>query len=107
MYEYMSEHGELYLVERLSNGYSWAPIGDVGLQAKAIPIVLSPTHRGQGIGRAVLTTLINRARHLGWRSVQVSDIYKYNVASRRLYESLGFVAVGETELGHRYMLTLS
>lgn len=111
MFRYMNDHGELYLIERCCNERRchdhWLPIGDVGLQAEAIPIVLSAEHRRQGIGRAVIKTLIGRARELGWRSVQVSDIYSYNVASRRLFESLGFVVVGDTENGHRYRLALS
>lgn len=107
MYRYMNEHGELYLVERLTRDHRWIPIGDAGLQAQATPIVLAPYHRGQGIGRAVLTALIERARGLGWQSVEVSEIYDYNVASQRSYESLGFVAVADTELGRRYSRPLT
>lgn len=107
MFQYMSEHGELYVIEHLSPDRRWIPIGDAGLQIHAFPVVLSPEHRGQGIGRAVIKTLINRARVLGWQTVEVSEIYDYNEASRRTYESLGFVVVGDTELGHRYRLALS
>lgn len=107
MFQYMSEQGELYLIERFIPDRGWIPIGDAALQSHATPIVLSPEHRGQGIGRAVIKALIDRARELGWPSVEVSDIYDYNLASRRTYESLGFVAVEDTELGHRYRLALS
>lgn len=107
MYRYMSEHGDLYLIERLITDRGWVPIGDAGLQAHATPIVLSGEHRGQGVGRAVLQALIGRARELGWTSLKVSEIYRYNVASQRLYESMGFVAVGETDLGRRYSLRLT
>ena len=71
------------------------------------PIVLSPGHRGQGIGRAVVKALIDRARELGWQPVEVSEIYDYNVASQRTYESLGFMVVGDAEHGQRYSLALS
>ena len=107
MFDYMSKHGELYLIERRTPDRGWIPIGDAGLQTDAAPVVLAPRHRGQGIGRAVVSALIDRARTLGWASVEVSDIYDYNVASRRTNESLGFVAVGATELGHRYRLVLT
>ena len=107
MYQYMSEYGELYLIERLTAGHGWVPIGDAGLQTKATPIVLSAEHRVQGIGRAVIRALVDRARDLGWPSVEVSEIYHYNVVSQRMYESLGFVPVGDTELGRSYRLTLS
>ena len=104
MFQYMSEHGELYLIERLTADGRWILIGDACLQTAAIPIVLAPEHRGHGIGRSVIEALIERARELGWSAVEVSEIYDDNVASRRLFESLGFVAVGGTELGHRYRL---
>ncbi|HEY9294713.1 MAG TPA: GNAT family N-acetyltransferase [Microlunatus sp.] len=107
MFQYMSEHGELYLIERLAPGRGWIATGDAGLQTRATPVVLSPEHRGQGIGRAVVRALIERARDLGRQSVEVSEIYDYNVASRRTYETLGFAVVGDTELGHRYRLVLS
>lgn len=107
MFQYMSEHGELYLIERLIAGRGWILIGDACLQSAAAPVVLSPEHRGHGIGRAVIGALIERARALGWQSVEVSEIYDYNVPSRRMFESLGFVVVGATELGHRYRLALS
>lgn len=106
MFAYMSEHGEVFLIERLMPDRGWILIGDTALQPQATPIVLSPEHRAQGIGRAIVKVLIGRARDLGWRSVEVSEIYGYNKASQRMYESLGFVPVGETELGHRYRLAL-
>jgi RimJ/RimL family protein N-acetyltransferase len=106
MLRYLSEHGELYLIERLTQDQRWIPIGDACLQPRAMPIVLSPDQRGQGIGSAVGKALIERARELGWQSVEVSDIYDYNAISRRMYESLGFRVVGDTEHGHRYSLPL-
>lgn len=107
MVRYMAEHGEFFMIERLTSDHAWMSIGDAGLQARAVPIVLAPAHRRQGIGRAVLRTLIDRAREQGWRTVEVSEIYDYNVASRRTYASLGFVAVEQTDLGHRYRLNLT
>ncbi|MBO0810643.1 MAG: hypothetical protein J2P23_01195 [Microlunatus sp.] len=43
---------------------------------------------------------------IGRRSVDGSDSYDDNAASRRLSESLGCV-VGDAERGHRYRLVLS
>lgn len=106
MFQYMREHGELYLIERLTRDRGWIPIGDAALQSHATPIVLSPKYRRQGIGRAVIKALIDRARELGWSSVEVSEIYDYNLVSRRTYESLGFVPIEDTQLGHRYQLAL-
>ncbi|GAB3754554.1 GNAT family N-acetyltransferase [Microlunatus parietis] len=106
MFRHLRDHGELYLVE-LRDGMEWRPVGDVTLQTWAVPIVLAPAVRGQGIGRTVIAAMIERARVLGQHAVDVSDIYDTNVASRRLFESLGFVAGERTELGRRYTLLIT
>ncbi|WP_161605968.1 GNAT family N-acetyltransferase [Microlunatus speluncae] len=106
MFRHLRDHGELYLIERQDDRAGWQPIGDVTLQPTAIPIMLCRAARNQGIGRAVITTMITRARDLGWPAVRVSDIYRDNEPSRRLFESLGFVPGEETELGRRYTLRL-
>lgn len=89
------------------DGPHWRPVGDVTLQTWAVPIVLAPAARGRGIGRAVITAMIERARVLGRRTVEVSNVYDGNVASRRLFTSLGFVAGERTELGRRYTLSIT
>lgn len=49
--------------------------------------------RGGGIGRALMTVLIGRARAMG-KHVMVGGIEAGNVASIRLHESLGFEQAG-------------
>jgi RimJ/RimL family protein N-acetyltransferase len=105
MLRHLRDHGELYLIEQ-RNDETWQPIGDVTLQPHAIPIMLRRESRRQGIARAVIQTLITRARSLGWTVVNVSDIYATNTASRHLFESLGFRQTKKTDLGHSYTLPL-
>lgn len=102
MLRHLRDHGELYLAEQ-QDGPRWRPIGDVTLQTWAVPIVLAPEVRG----RAVIVAMIERARVLGRRTVEVSDVYDGNEPSRRLFASLGFVAGERTELGRRYSLLIS
>jgi L-amino acid N-acyltransferase YncA len=106
MFRYLRDHGELYLIEQQDDHEAWQPIGDVTLQPYAIPIMLRQQSRRQGIGRAVLQTMITRAKNLGWSAVNVSDIYTTNPASRHLFESLGFRQTAKTALGHSYTLPL-
>ncbi len=106
MLRHLRDHGELYLIEQQGERGVWRPIGDVTLQPGAVPIMLCRAARRQGIGRAVITVLIGRARALGWSAVRVGDIYRDNEPSRRLFESLGFVPGEQTELGRRYTLPL-
>ena len=50
--------------------------------------------RGRGVGRVLVTTLIERARALGYRSLFLSTVSRFD-AALALYRSLGFVEVAE------------
>jgi RsiW-degrading membrane proteinase PrsW (M82 family)/GNAT superfamily N-acetyltransferase len=83
-----------------SIGAAWARFGTkkdagYGYVADDIPevtIAVSPASRGRGIGRAMLTALIEAGRDLGLPSMSLS-IEDGNRAARRLYDSLGFTPV--------------
>ena len=107
MYSYLEKHGDLFWIEYREKG-EWLPIGDVTLSLENIPIVIgNPTYQHQGLGRKVLRTLIDLARQRGWKELKVQEIYDFNHASRRCFESLGFVESGATENGVSFVLTLS
>lgn len=106
MYHYLNEHGELYFIELLRD-HTWVPVGDVTFWQKDMPIVIGDhTLRGKGIGRQVVSTLIRRARKLGYHELFVDTIYDYNTGSRMMFESCGFVPCETTANGHRYRLIL-
>lgn len=106
MYEYLNDAGELYFIEVLENG-AYKPIGDVTFWKEDMPIVIGdPAYRGKGIGRKVVSALINRGRELGYDRLYISDIYDYNAASRRCFESLGFYAYEKTGKGAKSVLEL-
>ena len=106
MYDYLNEHGELYFIEYLDSD-TFLPIGDVTFWQEDMPIVIGDKSlRGKGIGRRVITALVERGRGLGYDSLAVEEIYDWNTASRRCFESLGFKAVEKTEKGHGYKLVL-
>lgn len=56
-------------------------------------IYVRADRRGEGVGRELLTELIERARGLG-KHVMVAAIEAGNVGSIRLHESVGFVSSG-------------
>lgn len=106
MYTYLNNHGELYFIEAEENSV-WRPIGDVTFSQEDLPIVIGDRScRGKQIGQKVIQALIRRGKELGYSSLQVREIYEYNTASRRCFESAGFRPVGKTENGSRYLLTL-
>ncbi len=104
MYDWFEKNGrsEMYFIEVKENG-NFTPIGDAALQKENLPIVIGVgKYRGRGIGKAVLTTLVDRARSLGWDKLTDVKIFKYNTASQRLYSSCGFTRVGEDDRYYFY-----
>ena len=106
MYTYLNNIGELYFIEFLQDG-KYFPIGDVTFWKDDMPIVIGDqSFRGKGIGKKVIKALICRAKELGYLELYVSEIYRYNKASRKLFESNGFVACKETQKGNSFYLKL-
>jgi ribosomal protein S18 acetylase RimI-like enzyme len=64
-----------------------------GHKAFVFGMYVLPEHRRQGVGRALLETVISRATELGVRQVNLSVTHA-NKAAVRLYESCGFERFG-------------
>lgn len=106
MYNYLSNIGELYFIEVLQEKL-WTPIGDVTLSDKMMPIVIgNKKYWGKGIGKEVLKKLIERAKIIGFSSIKLKGIYKYNKRSKNLFTSVGFYKVLEDEKEEYYELKL-
>jgi len=104
MYEYLDKQGELYFIEILENDV-FKPIGDVTFWQNDMPIVIGDkSYRGKGIAKQVIGALIERGQSLGYTELYVSEIYEFNIASRKCFESMGFVAYEKTEKGNRFVL---
>ena len=56
--------------------------------------IVAPEVRGQGIGRLMGEAMLTIARDRGYLGVMYNLIFATNVASLRLWESLGFQAIG-------------
>ncbi len=105
MYHYLDKQGELYFIEVLEG--SWKPIGDVCFWQEDLPIVIGDrNYRGRGIGKKVITVLIDRGRALGYDRLTVNEIYDYNSASRNCFENAGFRVLEKTEKGNRFYIDL-
>ena len=106
MYRYLNKAGELYFIEVLERG-AYKPIGDVTFWQEDMPIVIGdPSYRGNGIGRNVISALIERGKDLGYDHLEVGEIYDWNEGSRRCFESMGFHTYEKTEKGSKYRLPL-
>ena len=97
---------EVYFIEVYANG-RYIPIGDVSFNQKDMPIVIGEKeYRGRGIGTKVIRKLIERAKDLGYKEIEVEEIYHWNIASQKLYTKLGFKPNRKTTKGMSYKLTL-
>ena len=106
MYSHLDQHGELFWIEVKEKG-EWFPIGDVTLSQDNLPIVIgNSAYQHRGLGKKILSVLIELARVKGWKELRVKEIYTYNHASRRCFKSLGFVENGATEKGMSFILKL-
>ena len=56
-------------------------------------VYVDPLHHGQGIGRQLLTELVEAARGLGYKTI-VASLAADNQAGLRLHEAAGFAVVG-------------
>lgn len=68
-------------------------IGRCGHIANA-SYAVDPGSRGRGVGRALVSDSLVRARELGFRIMQFNAVVKENSSARHLYESLGFREIG-------------
>lgn len=95
MYSYLRKIGEVYIIE-VNQNEGWTPIGDVTLSKDMIPIVIgSKDYRGKGVGKRVISLLIERAKELNWNEMKVNKVYSYNVSSKKMFERLGFKKVAK------------
>ena len=106
MYHYLEKKGEVYFIEILDNG-TFRPIGDVTFWQEDMPIVIGePQYRGKGIGKQVISALIQRGKEMGYEYLQIGEIYEWNIVSRRCFESLGFREHIKTDKGASFRLEL-
>ena len=63
-------------------------------EVELLEIVTHATYRRQGLARALMQHLLETARGQGAPRIML-EVRRDNEAARRLYESLGFVVVGE------------
>lgn len=106
MYTYLHNKGELYFIEVQEND-TWKPIGDVTFWQEDMPIVIGErAYRGKGIGKKVVSALVARGRAMGYDTLYVGEIYDFNIASQKCFESVGFQRCEKTAKGYRYVLAL-
>ena len=77
-------------------------IGMVGLipndkEAELEPLVVSPSHRGSGVGRRLVETVLEAARHRGLQVVTTRPVAR-NREAIQFFHDRGFNILGQLEL---------
>ena len=104
MFNYLDRVGEAYFIEVLKDG-EYVSVGDVTVKAENPPIAIwYAEYRGAGIGTAVMKTVIQRLKELGYDRVTGSVVYRWNAPSLHMHQKLGFRIVSEDE--KEYILEL-
>ncbi|MCC8196836.1 MAG: GNAT family N-acetyltransferase [Ruminococcus sp.] len=102
MCRYLDGVGEMYFIQVLENG-EYISVGDVTVKPENPPIAIwVEKYRGVGIGAKVMKTVIGRLSSLGYKKITGSTVYKWNVASQKMHERLGFTRVGENDKDYIY-----
>lgn len=52
------------------------------------------TVRGQGVGKAIVTDCLGKAKEIGFRVIQFNAVVKSNTTALKLYQKLGFTQLG-------------
>lgn len=61
-----------------------------GAHVATASFMVSPAHRGRGVGRALGVSVVEWAESAGYRSIQFNAVVETNTAAVRLWQSLGF-----------------
>jgi GNAT superfamily N-acetyltransferase len=85
-------------------------VGFVGLrkdnehEAQLKRLAVLPEHQGQGIGSLLVAALVNHAREIGIRTINLST--GRQETARPIYERAGFIEFGIDELNDDYLMSL-
>ena len=102
MCRYLDGVGEMYFIQVLEND-EYTSVGDVTVKPENPPIAIwVEKYRGVGIGAKVMTAVISRLSSLGYKKITGSTVYKWNTASQKMHERLGFTRTGETDRDYIY-----
>jgi ribosomal-protein-alanine N-acetyltransferase len=74
----------------LGHGGYWRMEEDIHI----VTIAVDPAQRGQGMGRWLLLSMLERAREEGGQTVSL-EVRPSNQAARKLYKGLGFQPIGK------------
>lgn len=103
-FDWYQDEETVYLVDGVRRKYSQETLKCMFWQYDMPIVIGDKTYRGKGIAKQVIGALIQRGKLLGYTELYVNEIYEFNIASRKCFESMGFVAYEKTEKGKKFVL---
>jgi GNAT superfamily N-acetyltransferase len=76
--------------------------GGLGDHVANAGFMVAPAARGRGLGRALAEQCLDRARAVGYSSMQFNAVVATNVRALALWRALGFIIVGTVPNAHRH-----
>jgi GNAT superfamily N-acetyltransferase len=67
--------------------------GGPGAHVANASFMVDPAHGGKGVGRALGTAVLDRARADGYRAMQFNAVVETNTGAVRLWQALGFTVL--------------
>jgi ribosomal protein S18 acetylase RimI-like enzyme len=73
-----------------------------GSHISSASFMVSPAHRGKGVGRALGQHVVDQARADGFRSMQFNAVVSTNTVAVKLWQSLGFEIMATLPEGYKH-----
>lgn len=95
---------ELAGAEQIVGSAQLQPVypGELRRHVANASFMVDPAAAGRGIGHALGSYVLDRAREQGYRAMQFNAVVETNVGAVRLWESLGFEIIGTIPKGFQH-----
>jgi len=96
LFVYLAYGSDIIVAEKNGRVIGYVVLMDLGEVAKIMSIAVKTSHRGKGVGKALLEEAIRRCRKRRKKKITL-EVRISNVKAQELYKKYGFEIVGKLE----------